>query len=549
MKQILTLTFLLVAFLVSYSQHTFNPVTEEVGIEVDTDNLGQAVGWGDIDNDGDLDLAFSYSNPPDFRLYRNDDGMYTDITAGSGLAGISAWSIFWAEVTGDTLDDLITRNSLYVNNGDNTFTFSGGIAEQISSMADFNLDGHLDLFDRNIPGIRTGDGNGNFTTAVTLVAESVRTSVCFDYDLDGDLDILLGTSSSYQNRLYRNEGNMIFTDVSAGSGLVMQNNIYGVAAGDINNDGYPDIYAAVHKDQLQPPGNYLFRNNGDGTFNDITQTAGTIGQPSTRTASFADVDNDGWLDILVDDHYHGNFLYQNNGDETFDEVAEELNIRDVATSWEIGGDYFGTSWGDYNLDGAIDFFGTGHMSRQKLFENQNCPNNFLVIELTGTSSNYNAVGTRVEIISGGMHTYHETTAGDGGCNFHSHPLEIGLGDNTLVDEIRIFWPNSNPQYLYNLQANQFIQITEGDPVTVDEIIPRQEVGIIPNPASDKFSLNIGQGLEIKSVEIISSRGKVMVHQKVINQDLSFIVSEFPKGIYLIRLDTSKGYKIEKLIVQ
>jgi hypothetical protein len=196
MKQIFYLTLLLVVSLGSFSQHTFNPVTEEVGIEVDTDNLGQAVGWGDIDNDGDLDLAFSYSNPPDFKLYRNDGGMYTDITSGSGLAGISEWSIFWAEVTGDTLNDLITRNSLYINNGNNTFSFSGSIAEQVSSMADFNMDGHLDLFDRNIPGIKTGDGNGSFTTAVSLIAESVRSSVCFDYDLDGDQDILLGTSSS-----------------------------------------------------------------------------------------------------------------------------------------------------------------------------------------------------------------------------------------------------------------------------------------------------------------------------------------------------------------
>jgi hypothetical protein len=549
MKQIFYLTLLFVISLDSFSQHTFNPVTEEVGIEVDTDNLGQAVGWGDIDNDGDLDLAFSYSNPPDFKLYRNDGGMYTDITSGSGLSGISAWSIFWAEVTGDTLNDLITRNSLYINNGNNTFSFYGSIAEQISSMADFNMDGHLDLFDRNIPGIKTGDGNGNFTTAVTLVAESVRTSVCFDYDLDGDIDILVGTSSSYQNKLLRNDGNLVFTDVSAGSGLLMQNDIYGVAAGDINNDGYPDIYAAVHKDQLQEPGNYLFRNNGDGTFTDITQSASTIGQPSTRTASFADVNNDGWLDILVDDHYHGNFLYLNNGDETFDEVAEELNIRDVVSSWEIGGDYFGTSWGDYNLDGAIDFFGTGHMSRQKLFENQNCPNNYLVLELTGTLSNYNAVGARVEVIAGEMHTYHTIIAGDGGCNFHTYSLETGLGENTLVDEIRIYWPNSDPQYLYNIQANQYLHITEGDPVDIIENMPGQEVEIVPNPARDMFSLKLDPGQELRVVEILNSRGKVVMHREGFSDDPSFNLAGLPKGLYFIRIKTGKGVETGKLIIQ
>ncbi|MCF8236361.1 MAG: FG-GAP-like repeat-containing protein [Bacteroidales bacterium] len=548
MKQFISLISLLGLSIGAFSQHTFNPVTEEVGIEVDYNNLGQAVGWGDIDNDGDLDLAFSYSNPADFKLYRNDGGVYTDITAGSGLEGIAAWSVFWAEVTGDTLNDLITRNSLYKNNGDYTFSFSGSIAGQISSLADFNQDGHLDLFDRSIPGIKTGSGNGNFSDEYPLELEGVRSTVCFDYDMDGDVDILAGTSSYYENKLFRNDGDMVFTDVTTGSGLIMQNDIYGVAAGDINNDGYPDIYAAVHKDQLQDPGNYLFRNNGDGTFTDITQSAGTIGQPSTRTASFADVNNDGWLDILVDDHYFGNHLYLNNGDETFDEVAEELNIRDVSGSWEIGGDYFGTSWGDHNLDGAIDFFGSGHMSRQKLFENQNCPNNYLTIELRGTTSNFNAVGTRVELMAGGMHTYHTVIAGNGGCNFQSYPLETGLGENTLVDEIRIFWPNSDPQYLYNIQANQYIQIVEGEPVGISENPHGSTIEIIPNPAENMFTMHTNPGTNIHAAEIVNARGRLVMTQEQMNDNFSFDVSNLPGGFYILRIHTAEGSLVKKLVV-
>ena len=549
MKQFIIPISLLGLSIGAFSQHTFNPVTEEVGIEIDYNNLGQAVGWGDIDNDGDLDLAFSYSNPADFKLYRNDGGVYTDITAGSGLDGIAAWSVLWAEVTGDTLNDLITRNSLYKNNGDYTFSFRGGIAGQISSLADFNQDGHFDLFDRSIPGIKTGDGNGNFSEEYPLELEGVRSTVCFDYDMDGDMDILAGTSSYYENKLFRNDGNMQFTDVTSGSGLIMQNDIYGVAAGDINNDGYPDIYAAVHKDQLQDPGNYLFRNNGDGTFTDITQSAGTIGQPSTRTASFADVNNDGWLDILVDDHYFGNHLYLNNGDETFDEVAEELNIRDVSGSWEIGGDYFGTSWGDHNLDGAIDFFGSGHMSRQKLFENQNCPNNYLTIELRGTTSNFNAVGSRVEIMAGGMHTYHTIIAGDGGCNFHSYPLETGLGENSLVDEIRIFWPNSEPQYLYNIQANQYIQIVEGEPVAIAENPHSPKIEVAPNPAKNVFTLHTKPGTNINAIEIINARGRLVMTQEQMNDNLSFDVRNLPAGLYILRIHTAEGSVVKKLVVR
>lgn len=549
MKPIFFLFSLLLIVQSIYSQHTFNPVTGAVGLEVDPGNLGQAVGWGDIDHDGDLDIAYSYSNPADFKLYRNDGGMYTDITASAGLSGISAWTIMWAEVTGDSLNDLITRNSLYENNGDNTFSHAGTIAGSISSLADFDKDGDLDLFDRSIPGIKAGDGNGNFQDEYPLNISGVITTVCFDYDLDGDIDILAGTSGQYENKLFRNEGGMVFTDVSAGSGLVMANDIYGVAAGDINNDGYPDIYAAVHKDQLQDPGNYLFRNNGDGTFTDITQSAGTIGQPSTRTASFADVNNDGWLDILVDDHYHGNHLYRNNGDETFDEVADELNIRDVVSSWEIGGDYFGTSWGDYNLDGAIDFFGSGHMSRQKLYENQNCPNNFLNIELTGVVSNRNAIGARVEVIAGDLHTCNSIIAGDGGNNFHSHPVEIGLGPNTFADEIIIHWPDSDPQYLYDVQANAFLKITEGDPVNTAEYERVVDVQIFPNPAGEYFHIKVNRAFpESCHISIIHPDGRIMFERACeFPYSNQIPVHHLAPGVYFVKVRSGE-YSIGKRLI-
>lgn len=548
-----TFTSILVSIIFSsslFAQQKFEAVTEDVGLEVNTNNLGQAVGWGDIDNDGDLDLAYSYSNPADFKLYRNDGGIYTDITSESGLAGIAAWTIIWAEVTGDTLNDLITRNSLYINNGDNTFSPAGTIAGQISSLADFNNDGHLDLFDRSIPGIKLGDGNGNFNEEHPLDVEGVRTTVCFDYDLDGDMDIMTGTSSYYENKLFRNDGNMVFTDVSAGSGLLMENNIYGVAAGDINNDGYPDIYAAVHKDQLQDPGNYLFKNNGDGTFIDITVSSGAIGQQCSRTASFADVNNDGWLDILIDDHYFGNHLYLNNGNVTFDEVAEEMNIRDVSGSWEIGGDYFGTSWGDYNLDGAIDFFGSGHMSRQKLFENQNCPNNFLNLELTGTISNYNAIGTRVELITGDMHTYHTIIAGDGGNNIHSFPLEIGLGENTIIDEIRIYWPNSEVQNIYNTPANTFLKIIEGEPVAIQENNSSLDIEIFPNPADEFIRLNIHDSHSpLMGIEIIDLLGN-RIHQETISENAEIRkLSHLKNGIYILKLQSSNRFYTQKFIIR
>ena len=95
MKQFFNLIYLILVSIFAFLQHIFNPVTQSVGLEVNSQNLGQAVGWGDIDNDGDLDLAYSYSNPAEFKLYRNEGGMYGDITNSSGLAGTGAWTIIW----------------------------------------------------------------------------------------------------------------------------------------------------------------------------------------------------------------------------------------------------------------------------------------------------------------------------------------------------------------------------------------------------------------------------------------------------------------------
>jgi len=99
--KVISIFILLSVFLKLNAQQTFTPITSQVGISVDGDNMGQDCAWADIDNDGDLDIAFSYSYPSLFKIYRNDDGAFTDITSGSGLSSIGASTILWAEITGD----------------------------------------------------------------------------------------------------------------------------------------------------------------------------------------------------------------------------------------------------------------------------------------------------------------------------------------------------------------------------------------------------------------------------------------------------------------
>ena len=177
----------------------------------------------------------------------------------------------------------------------------------------------------------------------------------FDYDRDGDLDIYITAEAGHANWLYRNDGDDGFTDVAQEAGVAaMTANSTGVAACDLDNDGYQDLYVGAWgnpRDGLgfrSPPeyqgsSDLLFRNNGDGSFSDITNHAfgDAVNIRSATTIACADVDNDGWLDIyvgnLADDDFrdfatanhpgHYNLLFHNNKDLTFDEIAEEAGVH------------------------------------------------------------------------------------------------------------------------------------------------------------------------------------------------------------------------------
>ena len=548
------LFLLLPVFQNLYGQQTFTPVTSQVGISVEGNNMGQDCAWADIDNDGDLDIAFSYSYPSLFKLYRNNGGTFTDITISSGLGSIGASTILWAEITGDDFTDMLTASNAYKNNGDGTFSSLGQVAVHTSSFADFDKDGNVDILDVSPPAIKFGNGDGTFSNNYSLPATDIISSVCFDFDNDGHIDILLGAYQSGISKLLKNNGDATFSDVTSGSGISFSYDVYGVAAGDINNDGLMDIYAALHRGQISNPANALLKNNGDGTFTNITASSGAVGQPSTRTASFADYNNDGWLDILVDDHYKGNFLYRNNGDETFTEVADDLNIRDAHSVLGIGGDYFGTSWGDYNNDGAIDFFASGHWSIQKLYKNQQCPNNFLVLHLVGVESNRDAIGIKVKVKAGNLEITRTVIAGDAGNNFHSLPLEFGLGQNTTIDNIEIYWTNSPVQTITNIAANSFLTVEEGDPVSVKEINNDIIFECYPNPFNKNVSVkfNNKENSDL-SFDLFDIRGKLIAQYHVPyhepqknNFHLNLEKYNLGPGIYFLKIRSGQIIKTIKI---
>lgn len=300
---------------------TFTDVTASTGI-ADLASPGQAVAWGDYDGDGHLDL-YVVTAGADILYRNNGDGTFTDVTNEAGIRGDAlGHAAVWADLNGDGAMDVYVANrgqdALYLNNADGTFTLvdpaTAGLAE---------------------------------------MAESWDVAVA-DYDGDGMLDIFVANDG--QDALYRNNGDGTFTEVATAAGIVTTN-MLGLAAawGDYDGDRDMDLFVANAGMDI------LFRNNGDGTFTDVTARAGMTDAAIGVAAAWADYDHDGDLDLFVANEGQ-DFLYRNNGDGTFNEVATYSGMTDMA----VGTDAL---WLDVDGDGHPDLFVTNAGDENFLYWN------------------------------------------------------------------------------------------------------------------------------------------------------------------------------------
>ncbi|WP_431109490.1 FG-GAP-like repeat-containing protein [Winogradskyella poriferorum] len=262
------------------------------------------------------------------------------------------------------------------------------------SFFDYNNDGWDDITlategSQNLLIYKNTSG-GFFILETSLVPNNTyqqRQPIWVDYDNDGDYDLYV-TSDTEGNRLYQNNNNSL-TDVTTSSGLPVPNIFtYGSSWGDYNNDGYLDVFLSNRDVNFQIP-NYLFKNNGDGTFTNVSDVTG-IGNGSHLSfcSAFFDYDNDGWQDIYVanDKTQTQNLLYHNNGDGTFTEVGESSGTN-------VSIDAMSTTIGDYNNDGWFDIYITNGPDGNVLFKN-NANGTFTDMALvSGTIFNSTAWGS------------------------------------------------------------------------------------------------------------------------------------------------------------
>ena len=308
-------------------------------------SVGASVAAVDYDKDGWIDLYVTDSaiGMPNKLFHNNGDSTFTDVAEKAGVArandesGVSMDAV-WGDYDNDGHLDLYVvkwgRNILYHNNGDGTFhdvTDKAGVGYRGNGNAavwfDYNDDSYLDLY------------VGNYFRRVDLfhVEDTRQMHDDFETARDGGANVL-----------YRNNGDGTFTDVSAEAGVDDTGWTLDVGAADYDNDGDMDLFCANDFGQDR-----VFRNNGDGTFTNVTDTA--IGWDTNKgmNVELGDYNNDGWLDLYITNIYtkeyvkEGNQLYRNMGDGTFRDVSFEANVYDAGWAWA------GRFW-DYDNDGYLD---------------------------------------------------------------------------------------------------------------------------------------------------------------------------------------------------
>jgi hypothetical protein len=383
---------------VSEKGESFTETGAEAGMP---DIRAVAASWADYDNDGDLDLAVvtNMAGAPPVLFRNSDGGKFTDVSSQAGLKknGSSPSRVNWVDCDNDGLVDLFQAgrggSRLYRNQGDGTFKDVSGPAG--------------------------------------LAAEPrTNGAVWFDFNNDGYQDLFLANDGS--NIMYKNNGDGTFTDYTQKSGLAGEESWKTTSActGDYNGDGYIDLYITNIGRSTR---NALYKNNGDGTFTDVTAETGTADAGDGRTCAWIDFDADGALDIFTTNHIRPNRLFRNSGKGVFTDTAPEAGI-------DLPKDIFAATWADYDRDGFIDVFLNGHIG-SALMKNKGNSNNSVTLKLVGDGkkSNESAIGARVKVTSPlGVQT-REVSGGRGGSEQDMLPLYFGLGKDKAVD-IGVSWP-------------------------------------------------------------------------------------------------------------
>lgn len=557
----------------------------------------ESVSVTDYNNDGWEDIYVAYTTGPN-ELWRNEgNGTFTETALIAGITGttidpgLRTKTAVWGDFDNNGAADLYLGNlsgpdQFFRNNGDGTFTDAttlAGLGQEghplSVNLADTDRDGWLDIYVTNFLMeniLYHNNGDGTFTdvtqsAGVTDTEESMG-SLFFDYDLDGDADLYLVHDNYAPNILYRNDGDGSFTDVSNGSGANTESFGMGVDAADLNNDGWPDLYVT------NLFYNYLLLNNGDGTFSEYSNFAGTGDNGMGWGTTLLDFNDDGNPDLYVCNDFgfspYPNVLYRNNGDGTFTSQTTSITANT--------GKSYGTATLDFDHDGRLDLVvaNRGAEEHWQLFRNtgengsgeegssgnnETLNGNRIILQMEGTTSNRQAVGTTVRLSDdlGRLHT-DEVHAGHGWASQNSGNLHFGLGDAEEIVSGTITWPSGLVQELEVLPANGFYFLREGQPAikaydfltgttaTEPPALTRLPTPfrVFPNPADNRIWLETTTGVQLLEIEITDASGRTLISVAPAEFDEHILIelgSLRSTGPLFLKVLTREGWNCQRII--
>ena len=498
------------------------------------ESMSGGVALFDYDNDGYTDIYFVNSltmdllkspTKPQSELYHNNgNGTFTNATAKSGLGDVGwGMGVCAGDYNNDGWDDLYVTSlgpdHMFKNNGNGTFTDvtkTAGVSDPRwstgAAFVDYDNDGYLDLFVsnyvdfdvNNLPsnerpclyrgievqcgprGLRgAGDtlyhnnGNGTFSDVSAKAGVSDPNGyyglgvVCSDFDGDGWVDIFVANDAT-PNFLYHNNGNGTFKDIGFISGTAVNENgseqaCMGVTVGDYDHDGKFDIFATNFSQEY----NVLYRGTGTNMFTDVSHTAGFVNQPYVSWGTkFFDYDNDGWLDLFVaNGHVYPQVdkanldagyrqrksLHKNNRNGTFSEVAAQSGAPLMENRVSRG-----VAFGDIDNDGDIDMVINDLDGAPSLLRNDGGnANNSVLIKTIGDKSNRDGIGARVKVVSGDLMQIDEVRSGASYISHNDLRLHFGLEKRTKIDLIEIRWPSGAVDKLEGVGVNKLLVVKEG----------------------------------------------------------------------------------------